>query len=68
MSVVRVRVPVRFMTWPKADMFAVTLDGKILVNAQALEGVDIAELVRKKNVFGGVELDPNEIRQLGERI
>lgn len=56
------------MTWPKADMFVVTLDGKILMNARALEGVDIAELAGKKNVFVGVELDPNEVRDLGERI
>jgi hypothetical protein len=56
------------MTWPKRDMFAITLDGRVLLNAHALEEVDVAELVRKKNVFVGVVLRPNEVRKLTERL
>jgi hypothetical protein len=68
MPVVRVLVSVRVVSWPKANMFAVTLDGKILMNAQALEGVNVAELVGKKNIFVGVVLRQSEARQLSEHL
>jgi hypothetical protein len=56
------------MTWPKRDMFAVTIDGRVLLNALALEEVDVAKLVGKKGVFIGVELRPEEVRALSERL
>jgi hypothetical protein len=56
------------MSWPKRDMLAVTADGRILLNAKALEGVDVVKLVGQKNVFVGVVLRPNEVRELSERM
>jgi hypothetical protein len=45
-------------------MFAVTLDGKLLLNARALEGVDLSSLARRKGVFVGVPLTKGEERRL----
>lgn len=49
-------------------MFAITLDGKILMNAHALDHVDIAELAGKKGVFVGIALRPSEVRMLSEHL
>ncbi|HEX7603981.1 MAG TPA: hypothetical protein VF316_20330 [Polyangiaceae bacterium] len=56
------------MKWPKEDMFAITVDGKVLMNARALDDVDLAELATRKNVFVGVELSKAEVRRLSERM
>ncbi len=56
------------MSWPKKDMFAVTVDGKVLMNARCLEGVDLAKLAGKKGVFVGVVLQPRELRLLSEHV
>lgn len=68
MSDLRVRRSVRVVSWPKKDMFAVTVDGTVLMNAAALEDVDLAELVGKKGVFVGVVLQARELRLLSERL
>jgi len=34
--------------WPKEDMFAITIDGKVLMNARALDDVDLAELATRR--------------------
>ncbi len=52
------------MSWPKEDMFAVTFDGRLLMNARALEGVDLEKLARKNGVFVGVALTRSEARRL----
>ncbi len=56
------------MSWPKEDLFAVTVDGKVLMNARALDDVDIAKLAGKKGVFVGVVLDKREVRELLARF
>jgi hypothetical protein len=56
------------VSWPKEDMFAVTVDGKILLNAHALDGIDLAKLVKKKGVFVGVVLTGRELRKLKEHV
>ena len=43
-------------------------DGRVLLNAHALEDMDVVELVRKQNVFVGVVLRRNEVRKLTERF
>jgi hypothetical protein len=45
-------------------MFVVTFDGKLLMNARALEDVDLEALARKKDVFVGVPLTKSEARRL----
>lgn len=45
-------------------MFAVTFDGKLLVNARALEGEDVKTLAGRKGVFVGVALTKAEQRRL----
>lgn len=57
------------MTWPNEDMFAVTFDGKILMNARALDNIDLAKLVTKRTgIFVGVVLTKREVRELAERM
>lgn len=55
-------------TWPRERPFAVTIDGRVLMNAMALDDVDVAELVRGGDVFIGVVLTPAEVRRLGEQF
>jgi hypothetical protein len=55
------------MSWPKEDLFAVTVDGKVLLNARCLDDADLAELARTKGVFVGVVLDKREVKELLER-
>jgi hypothetical protein len=49
-------------------MFAVTVDGKVLMNAHAIDDVDLAKLVKKKGVFVGVPLSKKEARKLSEHV
>ncbi|HEX7600903.1 MAG TPA: hypothetical protein VF316_04830 [Polyangiaceae bacterium] len=56
------------MKWPKEDLFAITVDGKVLMNARALDDVDLTELATKKKVFVGVVLSKREVRKLSERL
>ncbi|HEX7601190.1 MAG TPA: hypothetical protein VF316_06270 [Polyangiaceae bacterium] len=56
------------MSWPKEDMFAITIDGRVLMNARALDDVDLAELATKKGTFIGVALSKAEVRKLSERM
>lgn len=56
------------MKWPKEDMFAITIDGKVLMSARALDDVDLAELATKKGTFVGVVLSKAEVRKLSERM
>ena len=56
------------MKWPKEDMFAITIDGKVLMNARALDDVDLAELATRKGTFIGVVLSKGEVRRLSERM
>ena len=50
--------------WPERDLFAITSDGTVLMNAAALHEVDLVTLVRKKGVFVGVVLQARELRLL----
>jgi len=54
--------------WPREQLFAVTIDGQVLMNAMALDDVDLAELVRSGDVFIGVVLTPAEVRRLREQF
>jgi hypothetical protein len=54
------------VSWPKEDMFAITSDGKVLLNARAFEGTDVRKLVGKKGVFVGIPLTKREVKLLGE--
>ena len=56
------------MSWPKEDMFAVTADGRVLMNAKAIDGVDLVSLVKKKGVFVGVPLQVRELHLLLRRL
>ncbi|HEX7602609.1 MAG TPA: hypothetical protein VF316_13425 [Polyangiaceae bacterium] len=56
------------MSWPKEDMFAITIDGRVLMNARALDDVDLAELATQKGVFVGVVLSKGEVRKLSLRM
>jgi hypothetical protein len=56
------------MRWPRERLFAVTIDGKVLMNARALEDVDLAELVQREDTFVGVVLDASEVRRLREQF
>ena len=57
------------MTWPKEDLFAVTVDGRVLMNARCLDDVDLAELAKKRTgVFVGVVLSRREMRELLMRM
>ena len=56
------------MSWPKEDMFAVTIDGRVLINARAFEKADIVKLARKKGVFIGVPVALGDVRILLEHV
>ena len=55
------------MTWPKRDMFAVTVDGAILINVLALDEDNPPPLALRKGVFVGVVLTEKETKLLSER-
>ena len=56
------------MSWPKRDLVAVTVDGRVLMNARCLDDVDLAELAKKDGVFVGVVLTKREVQELLERM
>ena len=56
------------MTWPKRDMFAVTVDGVVLVNILALEERNPPSLALQQGVFVGVALTEEENKLVGERV
>ena len=56
------------MSWPTRDIFAVTIDGQVLVNAKAFENEDIRKLIKQKNVFVGVPLAPRDVKMLLEHL
>jgi hypothetical protein len=67
LSVVSVRAGVRVVSsppWPEGRMFAFCVDGVVLVNARALDDVDMAELSKKEDTFVGVPLTASEVRRL----
>ena len=68
MPLVRVRGRVRVMSWPARDMFAVTVDGVVLLNARALEHEDLQDLAKSKGTFVGVPLTARELRTLSENV
>ncbi len=56
------------MTWPKRDLFAVTVDGVVLVNILALEENNPPPLALQRGVFVGVALTEEENKLVGERV
>jgi hypothetical protein len=54
--------------WTHRQLFALTVDGKVLMNARALDDVDLAALARTKDVFVGVMLHVSEVRRLSKAI
>ena len=54
--------------WPKRDLFAVTVDGAVLMNVLALEEEKPPELALQKGVFVGVALTQAEARLVSERV
>jgi hypothetical protein len=54
--------------WPREQLFAVTVDGKVLMNAQALDDADLATLATRRDVFVGVILQADEVRRLRRAI
>ncbi len=56
------------MTWPKRDMFAVTVDGVVLVNILALEEENPPPLALQRGVFVGVVLTEAENKLVSERV
>lgn len=57
------------MSWPKEDLFAVTADGKVLMNARCLDHIDFAELAKRRSgVFVGIVLQARESRLLSENV
>jgi hypothetical protein len=54
------------MSWPKRDMFAVTVDGVVLINIPALDEDNPPPLAVRKGVFVGVALTDKERRLLYE--
>lgn len=56
------------MRWPRESLFAVTIDGKVLMNARALDDVDLAELALKPETFIGVVVDAEELRRVREQF
>jgi hypothetical protein len=56
------------MTWPKRDMFAVTVDGVVLVNILALEEENPPPLALQRGVFVGVVLTEEENKLVSERV
>ena len=56
------------MSWPARDMFAITVDGKVLINARAFETEDLVKLAQKKGVFIGVPISERDVRVLLEHV
>jgi hypothetical protein len=56
------------MTWPKRDMFAVTVDGVVLVNILALDEENPPPLALQRGVFVGVALTEAEQTRVSESV
>jgi hypothetical protein len=56
------------MRWPRERLFAVTTDGEVLLNARALDDVDLPELAGRMDVFVGVPLTPAELAQVRDQL
>jgi hypothetical protein len=56
------------MTWPKRDMFAITVDGDVLINILAVDEDNPPPLALRRGVFVGVVLTEKEKRLLGEGV
>jgi hypothetical protein len=56
------------MTWPKRDMFAVTVDGVVLVNILALEEDNPPPLALERGIFVGVALSEAERQLVSEHV
>ena len=55
--------------WPRERLFAMTVDGELLLNARAIEGIDLVALVRDHpDVFVGLALRPREVRLLSKNV
>jgi hypothetical protein len=49
-------------------MFAVTVDGKVLVNARVFETENLVKLAQQKGVFIGVPISKRDVRVLLEHV
>ncbi len=58
----------KLIEWPRKRLFAVSIDGKVLMNARALDDVDLAELAQRPDTFVGVVLDASELRRVREQF
>jgi hypothetical protein len=63
-----VRRGLRVVTWPPRDLFAVTLDGTLLVNARALEADPDAQVSGASTTFYGATLTRKEAQLLRAAI
>jgi len=54
--------------WPRERLFAVTIDGKLLMNARAIDDIDLAELARRSDTFIGVILTASELRRVSKQF
>lgn len=54
------------MSWPKTDLFAITVDGEMLINILALDEENPPPLALRRNVFVGVSLTAQEKELLSE--
>jgi hypothetical protein len=55
-------------SWPTKDMFAVTVDGAVLINVRALDESSPPPLSLRKGVFVGIALTAEETQLLSERV
>jgi hypothetical protein len=56
------------MSWPKRDMFAVTVDGQVLINILALYENDPPPLALRRGMFVGVVVTGKERQMLSEHL
>jgi hypothetical protein len=56
------------VSWPARDIFAISVDGKVLINARAFETEDLAKLAHQKGVFIGVPISERDVRVLLEHV
>ncbi len=56
------------MSWSKKDLFAITFDGTLLMNADTLDETDLAKLMREEPVFIGIPIGPREARRLRKNL
>jgi len=56
------------MSWPTKDIFAITVDGAILINVLALEEDNPPDLALRPGVFVGVLVTEAEHQLVSERV